>query len=234
MTRLVLVVDDNPSVRMLVREYLEAHDYQVITASNGREALMLAQTQAPDLVLLDIMMPEIDGYEVVRRLRRQRTTPIILLTARLEESDKVHGLDLGADDYITKPFGMAELLARVRAVLRRGRGESVHEQSVIRAADIVVDRDTRSVRVGPRHVDLTPSEFELLTILASAPGRVRSRSELLLQLQGEDSERIERTIDVHIRNLRSKIERDPAHPRYIQTVFGVGYRFGPVEPEAPS
>jgi DNA-binding response OmpR family regulator len=219
---------------MLVREYLEAHDFQVITASNGREALMLAQTQVPDLVLLDIMMPEIDGYEVVRRLRRNRTTPVILLTARLDESDKVHGLDLGADDYITKPFGMAELIARIRAVLRRGHGDIAHDQGVIRAADIIIDRDTRGVRVGPRHIDLTPSEFELLAILAAAPGRVRSRAELLLHLQGEDSERIERTIDVHIRNLRSKIEHDPAHPRYIQTVFGVGYRFGPIEPEAPS
>jgi DNA-binding response OmpR family regulator len=234
MARLILVVDDNPSVRMLVREYLEAHDFQVVTASNGREALMLAQTQVPDLVLLDIMMPEIDGYEVVRRLRRNRTTPVILLTARLDESDKVHGLDLGADDYITKPFGMAELIARIRAVLRRGHGDIAHDQGVIRAADIIIDRDTRGVRVGPRHIDLTPSEFELLAILAAAPGRVRSRAELLLHLQGEDSERIERTIDVHIRNLRSKIERDPAHPRYIQTVFGVGYRFGPIEPEAPS
>ena len=234
MARLILVVDDNPSVRMLVREYLEAHDFQVVTASNGREALMLAQTQVPDLVLLDIMMPEIDGYEVVRRLRRNRTTPVILLTARLDESDKVHGLDLGADDYITKPFGMAELIARIRAVLRRGHGDIAHDQGVIRAADIIIDRDTRGVRVGPRHIDLTPSEFELLAILAAAPGRVRSRAELLLHLQGEDSERIERTIDVHIRNLRSKIEHDPAHPRYIQTVFGVGYRFGPIEPEAPS
>jgi DNA-binding response OmpR family regulator len=169
-------------------------------------------------------MPEMDGYDFVRTYRKEAETPIILLTAKLEETDKVLGLELGADDYVTKPFGMHELLARVRAVLRR-MGKAGMEAEVLRVADVVLDRAGRRVTVGGREAALTPSEFDLLAMLMSAPGRVFSRLELLERLQGLALEGAERTINVHIRNLRTKIEPDPAHPRYVETVFGVGYRF---------
>jgi len=198
----------------------------VVTADNGRNALFVARQQKPDLILLDIMMPEMDGYEFVRVYRKERDTPIILLTARLEETDKVLGLELGADDYVTKPFGMRELVARIRAVLRRS-GQEAPQDAVLRVADITLDKSNRLVQVGDRLVHLTPSEFDLLAALMSAPGRVFSRDILLEQVQGVAFEGIERTIDVHIRNLRTKIEPDPRHPRYIETVFGVGYRFRP-------
>jgi len=165
-----------------------------------------------------------DGYDFVRTYRREAQTPIILLTAKLEETDKVLGLELGADDYVTKPFGMHELLARIRAVLRRV-GQPSPEEAALRVADVVLDRASRRVTVAERDVVLTPSEFELLALLMSAPGRVFSRLELLEQLQGSALEGAERTINVHIRNLRTKIEPDPAAPRYVETVFGVGYRF---------
>ncbi|MFQ6102652.1 MAG: winged helix-turn-helix domain-containing protein, partial [Anaerolineae bacterium] len=180
--------------------------------------------EKPDLILLDIMMPEMDGYDFIRVYRKERDTPIILLTARLEESDKVVGLELGADDYVTKPFGMRELVARIRAVLRRASKEAPPPE-VLRVADIALDQSSHEVTVAGRPVSLTPSEFDLLAILMSAPGRVFSRSELLMQLQGVSFESVERTVDVHIRNLRTKIEPDPGNPRYIETVFGVGYRF---------
>jgi DNA-binding response OmpR family regulator len=224
MSKTILIVDDAPNMRLLLREYLSAQGFRVVAAANGREALLVARQEAPDLVLLDVMMPELDGFAFIRHFRREQPTPIILLTAKLEEADKVIGLELGADDYITKPFGMAELLARVRAVLRRAGAQPV-EHDLLRAADIVLDRAARIVRVGGRSVDLTPSEFDLLATLAAAPGRVFTRAELLDRLQGEAAERVERTIDVHIRNLRSKIEPDAARPHYVQTVFGVGYRF---------
>jgi DNA-binding response OmpR family regulator len=170
------------------------------------------------------MMPEMSGYEFLRAYRKESNTPIILLTARLEESDKVLGLELGADDYVTKPFGMRELVARIRAVLRRAGLDSPAGQ-VLRAADIVLDKGSRTVQVGERPARLTPSEFDLLAVLMIAPGRVLSRAALLEQLQGSAFEGVERTIDVHVRNLRTKIEPDPSAPRYIETVFGVGYRF---------
>ncbi|HMO55739.1 MAG TPA: response regulator transcription factor [Roseiflexaceae bacterium] len=227
MAKTILIVDDTQSMRMLLREYLAAQGFRTLSAANGREALVVAQQEAPDLVLLDVMMPELDGYEFIRHYRRHHDTPIILLTARLDESDKVIGLELGADDYVTKPFGMAELTARIRAVLRR-TGQPV-SNSLLRAGPILLDRATRLVQVAGRSVDLTPSEFELLALFLNFPGRVFSRNELLERLQGDPAERVERTIDVHIRNLRSKIETDPAHPQHIQTVFGVGYRLRPDE-----
>jgi DNA-binding response OmpR family regulator len=220
----ILVVDDKANVRTLLREYLGEHGYRVVTAENGRIALFTARHEKPDLILLDIMMPEMDGYDFVRTYRKEAETPIILLTAKLEETDKVLGLELGADDYVTKPFGMHELLARVRAVLRR-MGKAGMEAEVLRVADVVLDRAGRRVTVGGREAALTPSEFDLLAMLMSAPGRVFSRLELLERLQGLALEGAERTINVHIRNLRTKIEPDPAHPRYVETVFGVGYRF---------
>ena len=221
-----LIADDKASVRNLVREYLEAEGFHVVIAANGREALYAARAEKPDLILLDIMMPEMNGYDFIKAYRKERETPIILLTAKLEETDKVLGLELGADDYVTKPFGMKELVARIHAVLRRAE-RSVVQAETLSVGDIHLDYVSRIVDVRGNCISLTPSEFDLLHILMSAPGRVFSRSELLLKLQGTTFENVERTIDVHIRNLRTKIEKDPSRPEYIQTVFGVGYKFRP-------
>jgi len=201
-----------------------------VVAENGRDALYVARRDKPDLILLDIMMPEMSGYEFMRTFTKEQDTPIILLTAKLEESDKVLGLELGADDYITKPFSMRELVARIRAVLRRAE-KGAPASEVLRVADITLDRGARTVLVGERNVRLTPTEFELLATLMAAPGRVFSRAALLEAVQGVSVETMERSIDVHIRNLRTKIEPDPSNPRYVETVFGVGYRFRPPEEE---
>jgi two-component system alkaline phosphatase synthesis response regulator PhoP len=222
----ILAVDDKSSVRTLVRDYLTEEGFRVVTAGNGRDALYVARHEKPDLILLDIMMPEMGGYEFLRLYRKERNTPVILLTAKLEESDKVLGLELGADDYVTKPFGMRELVARIRAVLRR-TAQDTSADEVLRAADVVLDKGSRSVEVGGQPVRLTPSEFDLLAVLMTVPGRVFSRGVLLEQVQGSTTESVERTIDVHVRNLRTKIEPDPSTPRYVETVFGVGYRFRP-------
>ena len=224
MPKTILVVDDSANVRTLVREYLTAEGFRVVTANDGRQALFAARAEKPDLILLDIMMPEMTGYEFIRVYRTDRATPIILLTAKLDESDKVLGLELGADDYVTKPFGMRELVARIHAALRRATAPPAPIE-VLRAADITLDKGNRTVTVSEKSVNLTPSEFELLAVLMSAPGRVFSRAILLDQVQGTSFEGVERTIDVHIRNLRIKIEPDPSRPIYIETVFGVGYRF---------
>ncbi len=220
----ILVVDDKANIRNLVREYLEAESFRVIIAANGREALYAARAEKPDLILLDIMMPEMSGYDFLKTYRRERETPVILLTAKLDETDKVLGLELGADDYVTKPFGMKELVARINAVLRRAGG-TVKTSDVLAIGEIRLDKEARAVTVDGCPVSLTPSEFDLLTLFMSAPGRVFPRSEILLKLQGTTFEGVERTIDVHIRNLRTKIEKDPSKPEYIETVFGVGYRF---------
>jgi DNA-binding response OmpR family regulator len=220
----ILVVDDKSNVRTLVREYLTEQGFLVATAENGQMALYAARHEKPDLILLDIMMPEMDGFEFIRAYRKESDIPIILLTARMEESDKVVGLELGADDYITKPFGMRELVARIHTVLRRAV-QIPHPSPRLQQGDIVLDRETHSVSVDGRDVHLTPSEFDLLAILMNAPGRVFSRLDLLEDLQGTSFEGIARTIDVHVRNLRTKIEPNPASPRYIETVFGIGYRF---------
>ncbi len=224
MPKTILVVDDKASVRTLLKEYLTEAGYAIVTADNGRTAQMVARQTPPDLILLDIMMPEMDGYEFMRVYRKEHTTPIILLTARMEESDKVVGLELGADDYVTKPFGMRELLARIRAVLRR-MNQTADANGVLRVADVMLDRNSFAVTVAEKPVKLTPSEFELLAVLMTSPGRVFSRASLLEQIQGNDFEGVERTVDVHIRNLRAKIEPDPRTPRYVETIFGVGYRF---------
>jgi DNA-binding response OmpR family regulator len=224
MAKKILIVDDKAELRTLLKQYLNQEGFEVVTASNGQEALFVARREKPDLILLDIMMPEMGGFEFMRAHSREADTPIILLTARLEENDKVLGLELGADDYITKPFSPRELAARVRAVLRRMEKAS-QPQDVLRAGEITLDRAGRSLSVGGQGVDLTPSEFELLATLMAAPGRVFSRLEILDRLQGSAYEGYERTIDVHIRNLRTKIEADPANPRYIETVYGAGYRF---------
>jgi DNA-binding response OmpR family regulator len=220
----ILVVDDAPNIRTLVASYLEQEGFRVVTAANGRQALRVAAETRPALIILDLMMPEMGGYEFIRQYTCEHPTPIIILTARVDESDKVLGLELGADDYVTKPFSMRELTARVRAVLRRVERETPAEK-VLHVADIVLDREKRTVTVGARAVDLTPSEFGLLEALMLRPGRVYSRLELLEHLQGNAYEGYERTIDVHVRNLRAKIEPDPKKPRYIETVYGAGYRF---------
>lgn len=224
MAKTLLVVDDNPGIRTMLLEYLTEQGYRVVTAADGRQALFVARQEQPDLILLDIMMPEMDGYDFIRAYRQEADVPVILLTAKLEEMDKVVGLELGADDYVTKPFGLHELVARIRAVLRR-TGQEARPADLLRVADVVLDRSRRRVQVGERTVTLTPSEFDLLGTLMADPGRVFSRAQLLRALQGYALEGVERTIDVHIRNLRTKIEPDPKHPRYVETVFGVGYRF---------
>ena len=220
----ILVVDDKASVRTLVREYLTAEGFRVVTAEHGQAALYTARQEKPDLILLDIMMPELDGFAFIQAFRKESDTPVILLTAKLEESDKVIGLELGADDYITKPFGMRELVARIHTVMRRA-GQIPHPSTRLQSGEILLDRETHSVTVAGQSVHLTPSEFDLLAFLMDAPGRVFSRLDLLEDLQGTSFEGVARTIDVHIRNLRTKIESDPANPRYIETVFGIGYRF---------
>jgi DNA-binding response OmpR family regulator len=222
-TKTILIVDDKRSVQVMLKDYLGESGFRTVTADNGREALFVARHEKPDLILLDIMMPEMDGYDFLRLYRRERDTPVILLTARVEETDKVVGLELGADDYVTKPFGMAELVARIRAVLRRTDKED-REPDSLRVGDLTLDRTTHVVTVGKRRVDVTPSEFDLLGVLMKTPGRVFSRGELLEALKGNAYEGVERTIDVHIRNLRAKLEPNPDQPHYIMTIFGVGYR----------
>ena len=223
-TKTILVVDDKANIRALLRDYLTEENFRVIVAENGQQALYTARQEKPDLILLDIMMPKMDGYEFLRAFRKEQSAPVILLTARLEEMDKVLGLELGADDYITKPFGMRELVARIRAVLRRA-GHDLSADEILRAGEIYLNKANHEVRVNELTVNLTPSEFDLLAVLMASPGRVFARLDLLEKLQGTTFEGVARTIDVHIRNLRLKIEADPAHPRYIETVFGVGYRF---------
>lgn len=228
MKQTILIVDDHASVRTLVADYLSEQGYKVLMASDGNEGLLIARRARPDLVLLDVMMPGLDGFGFLQAYRRDHTAPVILLTARIEETDKVVGLELGADDYVTKPFGMKELVARIRAVLRRvttAQQPASNEQ--LRVGDLVLDHATREVTVAGQPVSLTPSEFTLLGMLMAAPGRVFTREQLLEQLQGNTFEGVERTIDVHIRNLRKKLEPDPAHPRYVETVFGAGYRCRP-------
>jgi DNA-binding response OmpR family regulator len=224
MAKTILVVDDKKELRVMVKTYLEEEGFRVATANDGQDALYVARHEKPDLIILDLMMPQMGGYEFLRAHRREADTPIIILTAKLEEGDKVLGLELGADDFVTKPFSMRELTARVRAVLRRiGREQA--DAEVLRAADITLDRQRRLVTASGRPVDLTPSEFDLLAAFLAAPGRAYTRAELLDRLQGDAYDGYERTIDVHIRNLRTKIEPDPSKPRYVETVYGVGYRF---------
>lgn len=223
MPQTILIVDDEKRLVSLVQSYLAQEGYRVVTAFNGREALSVAEKESPDLIILDIMMPEMNGYDFMREHRAKRDTPIIMLTARVEDDDKVIGLELGADDYVTKPFKPRELMARVRNVLRRA-GKTEPTGKTLKASGILLDRDSREVLVGERSVDLTPSEFDLLAALMASPGRVFSRLDLLDVIQGVRYEGYERTIDTHVKNLRAKVEEDPRKPRYIETVYGVGYR----------
>jgi DNA-binding response OmpR family regulator len=224
MPKTVLMVDDKLSVRDLVSDYLGEQGYRVVTARNGKEALFSARYENPDVVLLDIMMPEMDGYEFLRQYRRERATPVIILTARVEESDAVLGLELGADDYVIKPFRMRELAARIHAVLRRSDPEDVRHKR-LHLGDVELEEGTHSVQVASRSVNLTPTEFNMLSILMRAPGQVFTREQLVERLSESGFAGLERTLNVHIRNLRTKLEPDPENPRYVETVFGVGYRF---------
>ncbi len=222
----ILVVDDEPRLVNLVRGYLQQEGFQVVTASNGRDALFAAREHQPDLIVLDLMMPELDGWEFLRLHRQERNTPIIMLTARIEDVDKVAGLEMGADDYITKPFSLRELVARVRAVLRRLE-PTAEKSDLLRAGGLELDRTAHTLKKEGKLVELTRMEFDLLNTLMSNPGRAFSRLELLERTQGYAYDGYERTIDVHIKNLRKKIEDDSANPLCILTVFGVGYRFNP-------
>jgi two-component system, OmpR family, response regulator len=219
----ILVVDDEKKIVDIIRAYLEKEGYQVIPAFDGKMALNLAQNQHPDLIVLDLMLPETSGWDVCRAIRKTSEVPIIMLTARDEVTDKIIGLEMGADDYITKPFDAKELVSRIRAVLRRSESNLVRKNS-IRINDLTIDNEKRQVRRSDSVIDLTPNEFDLLYVMAENPGRVFSRMQLLDKVQGDAYEGYERTIDSHIKNLRKKLETDPEHPRYIVTVHGIGYK----------
>jgi two-component system, OmpR family, alkaline phosphatase synthesis response regulator PhoP len=222
----ILVVDDEPKIVQLVRDYLERAGFRVLTAPSGKTALAMTHTEKPDLIVLDLGLPEMDGLDVTRSLRRDSNVPIIMLTARSEETDKLIGLELGADDYITKPFSPKELVARVRVVFRRMENYSEASTEMIRAADLTLDVPRLRVSAADRKVEeLTPTEFELLAAMARHPGRVFTRGQLLNTVHGVAFESYERAIDAHIKNIRRKIEPIPAEPRYILTVYGVGYKF---------
>lgn len=223
----ILVVDDDPKTASLVRLYLEHDGHEVAVAYNGRQALEEAESAPPDLVVLDLMLPQIDGLEVCRRLRERSAIPILMLTARTTEEDTTRGLDLGADDYVHKPFRPRELAARVRALLRRA--PSRDGAGTLRAGDLTVDLGARLARRGSQPLALTAREFALLEAFVRAPGRTLSREELVARAFGETFEGFDRTVDAHVMNLRRKLEEDPARPRRIVTVFGAGYRFDPVE-----
>ena len=220
----ILMVDDQMSVRMLVQDYLTEEGYRVVVASNGQEALYAARHEEPDLILLDIMMPEMGGYDFIRAYRKEGETPIILLTAKLDESDKVLGLELGADDYVVKPFSPRELVERVKAILRR-TSRRVEPVCVLRHADLVLDIDKRRVTLNEQPVELTAVEYKLLQALMSAPGKALSRDDLLNHIYRHGEAVVDRVVDVHIGHLRQKLADDPLAPRYIETVRGFGYRF---------
>ncbi|MDH5372754.1 MAG: response regulator transcription factor [Acidimicrobiia bacterium] len=220
----ILVVDDELKITRLLRDYLQQAGFRVVTAADGLAALAVARTERPDMIVLDLGLPGLDGLDVTRALRKSSDVPIIMLTARAEEADRIVGLEIGADDYLVKPFSPKELVARVRAVLRRV-DSSVGAPDLVRAGNLEIDTTKRTVILDGRAIDLTPTEFELLLHLARSPGRVYTRSQLLDALHGVAFESYERAIDAHMKNLRRKLEPDPAHPQYLLTVYGVGYKY---------
>lgn len=220
----VLVIDDEEHLTSLVKAYLVKDGYQVSIANNGREGLACARRVHPDLIILDIMMPEMDGYEFIRLLRVESDTPVIFLTAKVDEQERVLGLELGADDYLVKPFYPRELISRVRAVLRR-EAKRTDEVLIYNMGGIMMDCTAHSVTVDDTFIDLTPSEFDLLKTLIASPGRVFTRLDLLDAVQGSRFDGYERTIDLHIKNLRAKLKQKKGEEKYIETVYGVGYRF---------
>ncbi len=221
--RTILVVDDEPRIVQIARDYLARAGFTVVSAGDGEAALATARSAKPDLIILDLKLPKMDGLDVARELRKSSRVPLIMLTARVEESDKLIGLELGADDYITKPFSPKELVARVRAVLRRTEYARAGIET-IRVGDLTLDLPRMRVTVGARPVTLTATEFQILAALAQQPGRILTRGQLLDQVHGVAFESYERAIDAHIKNIRRKIEPDPHKPRYVQTVYGVGYK----------
>ena len=224
MTRKILVVDDTRNVQMLLNDFLASQNYEVLLASDGEEALEITRAANPDLILLDIMMPNMDGYQFITQLRRESCTPVIMITAKQLEADIIHGFDLGADDYITKPFRMRELLVRIRAVLRRVAPKDI-EESAIRIGDITLDVQKHEVHKGEAAVDLTPLEFLVLMILMQSPGKVVRRAELCMRLMENGYAGSESTLKIHIRSLRQKLGDDVDQTKYIETIFGIGYRF---------
>jgi two-component system, OmpR family, alkaline phosphatase synthesis response regulator PhoP len=220
----VLIVEDEQQIAEIARDYLRHAGFAVITAADGIEALTLARERRPDLVVLDLGLPRLDGVEVARRLRSESSIPIIMLTARIEESDRLAGLELGADDYMTKPFSPRELVARVRTVLRRA-GFGAGSEAVVRRGDLIIDVARLTVTRDGAPIDLTATELQVLATLARQPGRVFSRAQLLEAVRGSEVESYERAIDAHVKNIRRKLERDPRDPRYVLTVYGIGYKF---------
>jgi two-component system alkaline phosphatase synthesis response regulator PhoP len=226
MSKSILVVDDEPKITQIVRDYLERAGYNVSVALDGRTALSHAKTDKPDLIVLDLGLPHMDGLDFTREVRRLSNVPIIMLTARSEESDKLIGLELGADDYMTKPFSPKELVARIRAVFRRVENVASAATEIIRASGLTLDVPRLRVTANGREIEeLTPTEFELLAAMAAQPGRVFTRSQLLEAIHGVAFESYERAIDAHIKNIRRKIELQPGEPKYVITVYGVGYKF---------
>lgn len=224
MNETILVVDDEPKIVKLARDYLEQSGFRVVSAEDGKMALAAVRHERPDLVVLDLNLPVMDGLDVCRALRRESDVPVIMLTARVEEADRLIGLELGADDYITKPFSPRELVARVRAVLRRVQGD-VHRPGLVRAGDLEIDLEGHQVTRGGEPVHLTRTEFNLLALLAQHPGQTFSRTQLLDRLHGVIYDGYDRSVDAHIKNLRRKLEVDPLEPRYVLTVYGIGYKF---------
>ena len=224
MNEMILVVDDAPKIVKQARDYLEKGGFRVVVTGDGGTALALARHQRPDLVVLDLNLPGMDGLDVCRALRRESDVPIIMLTARVEETDRLIGLELGADDYITKPFSPRELVARVRAVMRRVRG-GVRQPGLIRVGNLEIDIHGHRVTRAGETIDLTRSEFNLLVLLAQHPGQTFTRAQLLDRLHGVAYDGYDRSVDAHVKNLRRKLEPDPSEPHYVLTVYGVGYKF---------
>jgi DNA-binding response OmpR family regulator len=227
--KLIAVVDDEKKIREMIHSYLHNEGFAVIEAEDGAKAVHLVENHDIDLVLLDVMMPNMDGFQALREIRAiRKKIPVIMLTAKSEEIDKLLGLEMGADDYITKPFSMRELTARIKAVLRRSSPEEDQEEQdeILTRGDIEINLSTYEVKVNKVPLNLTPTEYKILVTLAQKPGRVYSRLQLMNSVMGEAYVNYERSIDTHVSNLRKKIEKDPAHPKYIHTVYGIGYRFG--------
>jgi two-component system alkaline phosphatase synthesis response regulator PhoP len=224
----IMVVDDEPKIVQLARDYLEHAGFAVVVAHDGKAALATARSQNPDLVVLDLGLPELDGLDVARTLRTESNVPIVMLTGRSEESDKLVGLEIGADDYVTKPFSPKELVARVRAVLRRTERPQPASE-IVRVGDVTLDMPRMRMTVADRVIALTPTEFQLVATMAREPGRVFTRAQLLDAVHGVAFESYERAIDAHVKNLRQKVEPDPGTPRYVLTVYGVGYRFAELD-----
>ncbi len=225
MAKKILVVDDEPQIVKVLKAYLEKAGFQVVTASDGTSALSTFQREKPDFMILDLNLPGIDGLDVCRSIRRESNIPILMLTARVEEADRLVGLELGADDYVIKPFSPREVVARVRTIFRRASADPSLPK-VIRSGALEIDLDQHIVALAGKPVELTPTEFDILVVLAGQPRRVFTRLQIMEQAQGDAFEGYERTIDAHIKNIRSKLEPDPKNPVFIQTVFGVGYKMG--------